>query len=75
MVADKDNNSPNKNDDKLDVLKSTQTVVKTALEKLGYAEEVFDLLKEPIRMMTVRIPVRMDDDSVKIFTGYRAHRI
>ncbi|MDY0408333.1 Glu/Leu/Phe/Val family dehydrogenase [Paracerasibacillus soli] len=55
-----------------DLLISTRTVIKTALEKLGYPDEVYQLLKEPIRMMTVRIPVRMDDGSVKVFTGYRA---
>ena len=31
-----------------------------------------NLLKEPLRMLTVKIPVRMDDGSTKIFTGYRA---
>ncbi|WP_077621707.1 Glu/Leu/Phe/Val family dehydrogenase [Sediminibacillus massiliensis] len=72
MVADKASDSPNEHNDKLDVLKSTQSVVQQALDKLGYPDEVFDLLKEPVRMMTVRIPVRMDDDSIKIFTGYRA---
>jgi len=30
------------------------------------------MLKEPLRMLTVRIPVRMDDGKVKVFTGYRA---
>lgn len=55
-----------------DLLKSTQIVIHKALEKLGYTEEVYELLKEPIRLLTVRIPVRMDDGSVKIFTGYRA---
>ncbi|GER66044.1 glutamate dehydrogenase [Weizmannia acidilactici] len=55
-----------------DVLKSTQTIIHEALEKLGYPEEVYELLKEPIRMLTVKIPVRMDDGTVKIFTGYRA---
>jgi glutamate dehydrogenase len=30
------------------------------------------LLKEPLRVLTVRIPIRMDDDSIKVFTGYRA---
>ncbi|MGE6258863.1 Glu/Leu/Phe/Val family dehydrogenase [Heyndrickxia sporothermodurans] len=59
-------------EEKHDVLKSTQTVIHKALEKLGYPEEVYELLKEPIRMLTVKIPVRMDDGSVKIFTGYRA---
>lgn len=55
-----------------DVLKSTQTIIHEALEKLGYPEEVYELLKEPVRMLTVKIPVRMDDGTVKIFTGYRA---
>ncbi|MFD1018513.1 Glu/Leu/Phe/Val family dehydrogenase [Thalassobacillus hwangdonensis] len=72
MVAAKPADSNNENNDKLDVLKSTQTVIKNALDKLGYPSEVYELLKEPVRMMTVRIPVRMDDDSIKIFTGFRS---
>lgn len=62
----------NQDNSGMGVLRSTQKIIQEALEKLGYPEEVYDLLKEPIRMMTVRIPVRMDDDSIKIFTGYRA---
>lgn len=67
----------NKHDDqkgleKYDLLRSTQTVIHIALEKLGYPEEVYELLKEPLRMLTVKIPVRMDNGSMKIFTGYRA---
>ena len=54
------------------MLKSTQIVIHKALQKLGYPEEVYELLKEPLRMLTVKIPVRMDDGSTKIFTGYRA---
>lgn len=57
---------------KNDVLRSTQTIIHRALEKLGYPEEVYELLKEPLRLLTVKIPVRMDDGSVKVFTGYRA---
>ncbi|RAL22653.1 Glu/Leu/Phe/Val family dehydrogenase [Thermoflavimicrobium daqui] len=56
----------------LDVLASTQVVIKKALEKLGYPEAMYELLKEPLRLLTVRIPVRMDDGSVQVFTGYRA---
>ncbi|MBA4495630.1 Glu/Leu/Phe/Val dehydrogenase [Paenactinomyces guangxiensis] len=56
----------------LDVLVSTQTVIKKALDKLGYPDPVYNLLKEPLRVLTVRIPVRMDDGTVKVFTGYRA---
>ena len=50
----------------LNLLHSTQTVIKEALEKLGYQESMFELLKEPLRVLTVRIPVRMDNGDVKI---------
>ena len=56
----------------LNLLTSTQDVIKTALEKLGYEESMYELLKEPMRMMEVRIPVRMDDGKTKVFTGFRA---
>jgi glutamate dehydrogenase len=71
MVAEKGDHTQQR-EEHLDVLKSTQVVIKEALEKLGYPQEVYELLKEPIRMMTVKIPIRMDDGTVKIFTGYRA---
>ncbi|HEY8343439.1 MAG TPA: glutamate dehydrogenase, partial [Calditerricola sp.] len=51
-----------------ELLAATQRVIKEALDKLGYPEQVYELLKEPIRVLTVRIPVRMDDGSVKVFT-------
>lgn len=72
MVADKAADSSNVNQENMDVLNTTQTIIKSALDKLGYPEEVFELLKEPMRILTVRIPVRMDDGNVKVFTGYRA---
>ncbi len=56
----------------LNLFHSTQIVVKEALDQLGYSDEMYELLKEPMRMLTVRIPVRMDDDKVRIFTGYRS---
>ncbi|MBK5446530.1 MULTISPECIES: Glu/Leu/Phe/Val family dehydrogenase [Peribacillus] len=61
-----------KENESLDLFLSTQTVIKEALNKLGYSNELFELLKEPLRMLTVRIPVKMDDGSVKVFTGYRS---
>ncbi|MFD1707812.1 Glu/Leu/Phe/Val dehydrogenase [Siminovitchia sediminis] len=56
----------------LNLFTSTQEVIKESLNKLGFGEEMYELLKEPIRMLTVRIPVKMDDGSVKVFTGFRA---
>jgi glutamate dehydrogenase len=56
----------------LNLFTSTQQVIKESLHKLGFGEDMYELLKEPIRMLTVRIPVKMDDGSVRVFTGYRA---
>lgn len=56
----------------LNLLTSTQSVIKTALDKLGYEDAMYELLKEPMRMLEVRIPVRMDDGKTKVFTGFRA---
>ncbi|MDQ0350878.1 glutamate dehydrogenase [Alkalibacillus filiformis] len=70
MVAEKSADSQNEQPN--DILISTQSVVKDALNRLGYPEEAYELMKEPVRMITVRIPVRMDDGNIKVFTGYRA---
>ncbi|MBG9448205.1 glutamate dehydrogenase [Cytobacillus firmus] len=59
-------------EESLNLFTSTQVVIKEALNKLGYGDEMYELLKEPLRMLTVRIPIRMDDGSIKIFTGYRS---
>ncbi len=59
------------NTENLNVLVSTQSVIEEALKRLGYSGDMFELLKEPLRVLTVRIPIRMDDGKVKVFTGYR----
>ncbi|MEH7112437.1 Glu/Leu/Phe/Val dehydrogenase [Neobacillus niacini] len=56
----------------LNLLTSTQIVIHDALTKLGLNRDAFELLKEPLRVLQVRIPVRMDDGSVKVFSGFRA---
>jgi len=61
-----------KQTESMNLLLSTQTVIREALEKLGYPESMYELLKEPLRVLQVRIPVRMDNGEVKVFTGYRA---
>ncbi|GLV14602.1 catabolic NAD-specific glutamate dehydrogenase RocG [Alicyclobacillus hesperidum] len=54
------------------VLTNTQEAIREALDRLGYEEAVYELLAEPLRVMTVQIPVRMDDGRTEVFTGYRA---
>lgn len=56
----------------LNLLTSTQEVIKEALNRLGYNESMYELLKEPLRLLKVRIPVKMDDGTTKVFTGFRA---
>jgi glutamate dehydrogenase len=55
-----------------ELITSTQLIIQEAIQKLGYSDEMYELLKEPLRLLTVRIPVKMDDGSTKIFTGYRS---
>ncbi|KKI91292.1 glutamate dehydrogenase [Bacillus sp. SA1-12] len=64
--------SDNKLSETLGLFNSTQLIIKEAVQKLGYNDDVYELLKEPLRTITVRIPVRMDNGSIKIFTGYRS---
>ncbi|MBT2659425.1 Glu/Leu/Phe/Val dehydrogenase [Bacillus sp. ISL-18] len=58
--------------DDLNLLTSTKIVIHDALKKLGYHQDMFHLLEEPLKSVTVRIPVRMDDGSTKVFKGFRA---
>ena len=43
-----------------------------ALE-MGLDRELHERLRYPKRALIVTVPVRMDDGSVKTFTGYRVH--
>ena len=46
--------------------------VKTACDKLGAEPAVYEILKNPMRVLEVSFPVKMDDGTVKSFTGYRS---
>ncbi|MGD8189903.1 Glu/Leu/Phe/Val family dehydrogenase [Brevibacillus ginsengisoli] len=47
-------------------------LLRKATDILRYPSEVYEFLKEPMRFLEVHFPVRMDDGSTRIFTGYRA---
>ena len=49
-----------------------QQRVKVACEKLGMPADVYEILKYPQRIIEVSIPVKMDDGSIRTFTGFRA---
>ncbi len=56
----------------LNPLESAQLQVKKACDALKLEEAVYELLKEPRRIIEVSIPVRMDDGSLKTFKGFRS---
>ncbi|AEG16680.1 Glutamate dehydrogenase [Desulfofundulus kuznetsovii DSM 6115] len=50
---------------------SAQQEIKRAVSRLGLHPAVYEVLKQPLRELTVVIPVEMDDGTVRVFTGYR----
>ena len=49
-----------------------QKQVKSACDKLNADSAVYEILKNPMRVLEVSFPVRLDDGTVKTFTGYRS---
>lgn len=56
----------------LNPLTSAQNHIKKACDKLGLEPSVYELLKNPQKVVKVSIPVKMDNGEVKVFTGYRS---
>lgn len=56
----------------LNSFKIAQQQIRTAIHKLNLPASVYEILKQPMNVLTVAIPVKMDDGSVRVFTGYRA---
>src|SRR5216110_1688592 len=44
-----------------------------AAEFMALDENLYKVFREPKRILTVSIPVRMDDGKVDVFIGYRVH--
>jgi len=58
--------------DNMNPFLNAQKQVKEACDKLGLEADVYEILKQPLKVLEVAIPVKMDDGSIKVFTGYRA---
>ena len=56
----------------LNVFEIAQNQIKNACNRLNTDPAVYEILKNPMRVMSVSFPVRMDDGSIKSFTGYRS---
>ena len=49
-----------------------QKQVKAACDRLNTDPAVYEILKNPLRVLEVTFPVKLDNGTVKTFTGYRA---
>ena len=56
----------------LNPLVNSQKQLKSACDLLGGEPIVYELLKEPQRVIEITIPVRMDNGEVKVFKGWRS---
>lgn len=55
-----------------DTFLQVQAQIKDACNILGLDDNYYEILKQPLRALEVSIPVRMDDGSIKVFSGYRS---
>jgi glutamate dehydrogenase len=50
-------------------------LLKDSISALGLDENIYHILKKPIRVLEVSIPVRMDSGEIRNFTGYRSQHL
>ncbi len=55
-----------------DAFSSAQTQLKEVAQLITLPDDVLSQLLEPERVLTVQVPVRMDDGHTRMFTGYRS---
>ncbi|MEA3255314.1 MAG: Glu/Leu/Phe/Val dehydrogenase [Candidatus Altiarchaeota archaeon] len=58
-------------DEELNPFKIAQTQLDGVIDKLGLDEATHMMLREPMRILEVTIPVLMDDGLTKVFKGFR----
>ena len=54
------------------IFETAQKQIKDACDKLNCKPAVYEILKQPMRVIDVAVPVKMDDGSTKVFMGYRS---
>jgi glutamate dehydrogenase len=56
----------------LNPFENAQKMLREACDKLGTEPAVYEILSEPLRIIEVSIPVKMDDGTIKVFKGFRS---
>ena len=62
---------PNEKNSKASLLSDASKRLEQALKHVDISEDAIALLQHPKSSLSVSIPVRMDDGSLKVFSGYR----
>ena len=57
--------------DRENPFESMMSRFRIAAQALGLHDEVYDVLKNPVKQVIVSLPVTMDDGSIRVFEGYR----
>lgn len=56
-----------------DPFKSAQDHLKSAVKILGMGDDTYEILRNVDEYVEVSIPVKMDNNKIKVFKGYRVH--
>ncbi len=54
------------------LLEQARKILRKSIDVLGFSDEVYQALAEPERLIQVKIPVKMDDGTIKYFIGWRS---
>ncbi len=57
--------------DKENPFESMMSRFQIASQALGLNDEVYNVLKNPVKQVIVSLPITMDDGSIRVFEGYR----
>lgn len=60
------------NQEELNPYQIVQTQIEVAADILQLDRNVVEILKKPLRILTVNFPVKMDDGSIRVFEGFRS---
>ncbi|WP_281280615.1 Glu/Leu/Phe/Val family dehydrogenase [Salibacterium salarium] len=52
-----------------------KNLLKDSVTSLGMNENIYHLLKKPMRVLEVSIPIRMDNGNIRNFTGFRSQHL
>ena len=57
--------------DKENPFESMMSRFHIAAQAYGLNDEVYNVLKNPVKQVIVSLPITMDDGSIRVFEGYR----